>query len=305
MCLLVSQPKHSFSTDFLIDVYTKNQDGLGVMYAEDGKVHVYKCLPANAQDFVDFYVKHAAGRECIWHARMQTHGDVDMDNCHPYRVTDSIWLAHNGVLQTSNDSDQSKSDTWHFIKNVLSPALTHNPDLILDKEWVAFIGKLIGGSNKFALLRSDGETAIINKSSGVTFEDSWVSNTYAWTPSKHGYYDNRQPNHNAWFGQYYGTYGKSSSYLPAASSLNDTQPSYEVRKLRESDVKKYLQAAHNSYMRKGPDGLFQWVLDAPHKAAALLSVWYDDVEGIEDLPIDDPVEAADWIEEILNEGVTS
>jgi len=36
--------------------------------------------------------------ECIIHYRMKTHGDIDMDNCHPSRVTDDIWMAHNGIL---------------------------------------------------------------------------------------------------------------------------------------------------------------------------------------------------------------
>lgn len=306
MCLLVSQPKHTFDEDFLIDVYNKNQDGLGIMYAEGDKVHVYKCLPANEQDFVDFYMKHAANRPCIWHARMQTHGDIDMDNCHPYRVTEDIWLAHNGILSTSNESDKSKSDTWHFIKNVLAPALSCDRNLMANPDWIAFIGKLIGSGNKFALLRSDGETAIINQSAGLTFQESWLSNTYAWTPSKHGYYSDVYQS----YAGYYDTdltpsRSKPYRYKSLFTDSKDVKPSYEVKKLRESDVKKYLRAAFNSYSRQGPNGLYQWVLDAPHKASAILGLWYEDVEGIEELAHEDPSEAADWIESILQEGVAN
>ena len=155
MCLLVKQPSTtSFTDEFLSDVFTKNSDGLGVMYAEDGKLHVYKCLPATAQDFIDFYRKHVDGKDCVWHARMQTHGDIDLDNCHPYKVTENIWLAHNGVLATGNHADKSRSDTWHFIKNVLTPALTAQPELMMDEDWLDFIGDMIGRSNKFGLVNS-------------------------------------------------------------------------------------------------------------------------------------------------------
>lgn len=207
MCLLVNQPKTTNFTDaFLTDVFTKNSDGLGVMYAEDGKIHVYKCLPANAQDFIDFYRKHAEGRDCVWHARMQTHGDIDMDNCHPYQVTDDIWLAHNGVLGTGNKWDKSKSDTWHFIRNVLRPALSHNPDLILDPAYQEFLGDVIGRQNKFGLVRADGKTVIINESSGVNFVGAWLSNTYAWSTTKFGFrhtYSSTGPTAHG----YYGIYG--------------------------------------------------------------------------------------------------
>lgn len=215
MCLLVKQPKTtSFTDDFLKDVYTRNSDGLGVMYAEDNKLHVYKCLPASAQDFVDFYRKHADGKDCVWHARMQTHGDIDMDNCHPYQVTDDIWLAHNGVLSTGNSWDKAKSDTWHFIHNVLKPALSHNPDLILDPSYQSFLGDMIGRGNKFGLVRADGQTVIINEQSGVNFVGAWLSNTYAWSTTKFGFRSSYQGNANYSdlysYGGYYGGWNDSN-----------------------------------------------------------------------------------------------
>lgn len=93
MCLLVHQPKTTkFSDEFLADVFSSNRDGFGVMYAEAGRLQVARFLLETADEFIAVYRAHADGRECIWHARMQTHGVIDLGNCHPYSVTPgSLW----------------------------------------------------------------------------------------------------------------------------------------------------------------------------------------------------------------------
>lgn len=323
MCLLVSQPKTvSFTDSFLSDVYDKNSDGLGVMYAEDGKLHIYKCLPANAKDFIDFYRKHAANRGCMWHARMRTHGDVDKDNCHPYQVTDDIWLAHNGILSTGNYADHTKSDTWHFIKNVLRPALTAQPDLMLDKEWIDFMGDLIGSGNKFGLVRADGESCIINRRQGVEFMQSWLSNTYAWSPSRFGfqgqarwkssweeeewsYYDSwkaKGSNNGAYWtpGHGRGTTPQVIETKPAPAQLELLSP--QLSRGDDRAIRTYLKAVHNSWARKGKEGVQQWVKDAPHKAAAVLNFYYDDMTHSDLNRLiyeDNGADAADWISDLF------
>ena len=215
MCLLVQQTTSSnFTDEFLADVFNKNQDGLGVMYAEDDKLHIFKCLPANAQEFIGFYRAHAEGKSCVWHARMQTHGDIDFDNCHPYMVTSDVWLAHNGILSTGNAADKTKSDTWHFIKNFIRPALIGNPELLTDPEWQKFVGEIIGRSNKFALVRNDGEIVVINASAGVNYENAWLSNTYAWSYYKF--------TNNGGYTNMYSGYGGSRSHWATATITTTT-----------------------------------------------------------------------------------
>lgn len=327
MCLLVKQPSTTNFTDaFLEDVFLKNSDGLGVMYAEDGKLHVYKCLPATAQDFIDFYRKHAEGRDCVWHARMQTHGDIDFDNCHPYKVTENIWLAHNGILSTGNDADKTRSDTWHFIRNVMAPALEAKPELMQDAEWIDFIGQLIGRTNKFGLMDNHGNIAIVNEMAGVEFVGAWLSNTYAWSTHKFGFQSSYQSQKG-----YTSMYGRSGSYgNPYGGIYSDAYyededdfgfkdsstarigKSYPVSQVREAkgevitpitsaQVKPYVRAAFNQFERKGIPGIEQWVYDAPHKAAALLAYWYDemDTKEMEDLVNSDPEQAAEWIADLF------
>lgn len=320
MCLLVKQSAStSFTDDFLIDVFSKNSDGLGVMYADEGKMHIFKCLPTTAQDFIDFYRAHIDNRDCVWHARMQTHGDIDMENCHPYRVTDDVWMAHNGILATGNNNDKTRSDTWHFIKNVLRPALESNPDLLLDADYQNFLASMIGGSNKFGFVRSDGQIVVINEQAGVEFCNSWLSNTYAWSPAKFGFRSSYQG--TAGYTDMYSGYGRSSSSSWYSRGFSNMQPYYEdedtedlnqvkevkgsyvgnvqASQLSSSQIRPMVKAAFNSWSRRGIRGIEQWVVDAPHKAAAILGYWYDDITGVEELVADDPITAAEWIEDLF------
>lgn len=309
MCLLVQQPAStSFTDDFLADVYSKNRDGLGIMYAEGGKVHVFKCLPANAQEFIDFYRAHADGKDCVWHARMMTHGDIDFDNCHPYKVTDDIWLAHNGVLSMGNSPDTKRSDTWHFIEWFLKPALTANPGLLHDADFQSYVAGMIGSGNKFGIVTSDGEVVILNKKSGVEFVGAWLSNTYAWSPSKFGFHQ-ATPSYTS---SYYPSQWRSSGFHSPAYYEDERYYDFDEDKVPKEakgetirdevtkhELRRYVRAAYNQWMRNGVRGIEQWIYDAPYKAAALLTHYYDDVDEIDKLIEDDPIEAADWIEDLF------
>lgn len=317
MCLLVQQTTQStFSDEFLADVYTKNQDGLGIMYAADNKLHIFKCLPANAQEFVDFYRKHAEGKNCVWHARMQTHGDIDFDNCHPYKVTDDVWLAHNGILSTGNAADKAKSDTWHFIQNFIRPALIGNPELLTDVNWQKFVGELIGRSNKFALVRNDGAVVVINAHAGVNYSNAWLSNTYAWsyhkfTGERSGGYTNMYSGYGGYrsrfddeYEDYYdawrtGTTEAKGSYV-GGKDAKSKYTGLPKQTYTAAQISPYVKAAYNQWTRRGVPGVEQWVFDAPHKAAALLSYWYDDVDDVEELVDEFPDTAAEWISDLFS-----
>lgn len=269
MCLLVHQPKGvTFDQNFLADVYSSNKDGLGIMFAENGTLRVFKTLPKNAEEFGDFYRAHAEGRECIWHARMQTHGDIDFENCHPYRVTDRVYLAHNGVLSSGNTNDTSKSDTWHFIRNVIAPAVEHDESIILDSDWQKFIGEMIGSSNKFGLMTAEGDAVTINRAAGIEFNGAWLSNTYAWPAAKY----NAKP---ASYGRvlysrpYYDEYDWNAGYRSYTPSTHYTATAVsKIEKAKSFSLPAITNAARNCYIR---NTLRQWVLDAPAKAVALVN----------------------------------
>ena len=192
MCLLLTQSKTSpiLSDAWLSDFYSYNQDGVGVMFAHHGELIIKKIIPNTAQEFIDFYRENISGRDCAFHLRMRTHGDIDLLNCHPYEILNraehgmDLWLMHNGVLATGNRADITKSDTWHYIQDYLKPMLAGNPDFAFHPSFKALIEDHIGSSNKFVIMDNEGRQTVINQSSGVYWGGLWLSNTYAWTSSK-------------------------------------------------------------------------------------------------------------------------
>jgi hypothetical protein len=189
MCLLVIQHQDApkLGKEWLADFYSHNKDGVGVMYVDGGKLIVKKILPKTAKDFESFYNKEITGKFCAFHLRMKTHGDINLDNCHPYEVLNQqehgidLWLMHNGILSTGNASDETKSDTWHYIKNYLVPMLAKNPDFAFTEPFAEIVAEHIGSGNKFVLMDNTGRYQVINQNVGVQWGGLWLSNTYAWS----------------------------------------------------------------------------------------------------------------------------
>lgn len=189
MCLLITQPKNTPSlTDiWLKDMYSFNSDGVGVMFLHNNQLVIKKDLPKSENDFIKFYKENIQGKNCSFHLRMRTHGEIDLLNCHPYEILNKkndgldMWLSHNGILSFGNDADKTKSDTWHYIKNYLKPLLKENPSLAFNNAFIKVIGDHIGSNNKFVIMDSKGRQSVINKSSGVYWGGMWLSNTYAWS----------------------------------------------------------------------------------------------------------------------------
>ena len=323
MCILIHHPANvSFSDELLNDFYAHNSDGFGAMYSEGGKLVIVKTL-GKPQEINALYKDALKGRECIIHYRMKTHGDIDMENCHPYKVTDDIWMAHNGILAMGNPVDKTKSDTWHFIKYILRPALEANPMLIFDVDYQQYLEEMIGGSNKFAFMHSNGESVVLNYDAGVEHEGAWLSNTYAWSAHKHGHGARyRGGNVNKYYtGWDYDIgvstkYDSKSLYKPAfdtrGAAFGDYDDEYEdyahydynVSAIgKKLNIRKITRAACNCHKR-GAKQLYDWVLTAPDKAAYLLEQSFGErVEGeMWDMVNAYPEDAVEWIQDLFEAG---
>jgi hypothetical protein len=192
MCLLVTQSKTSpiLSDAWLEDFYDFNSDGVGVMFANNGDLVIKKIIPKTAKEFIQFYRSDIQGRDCAFHLRMRTHGEIDLINCHPYEVLNraehgiDLWLMHNGILSTGNKANEKLSDTWHYINDYLKPMLAGNPDFAFHPAFKALVSDHIGGSNKFVLMDNEGRQVVVNKDAGVYWGGLWLSNTYAWSATK-------------------------------------------------------------------------------------------------------------------------
>lgn len=184
MCLIIQKPAHvEFSRAQLVDFYQKNQDGAGIMWHNGTAVDVQKITAPTCAEWLKFYDDYARGKECLIHLRWRTHGKITEENTHPYYIGNGAYLMHNGMLDSGNAKDETKSDTWHFIKDVLQPALK-SIKWKIDLEFRIDLGRVIGKTNKFAMMTKSGKVHIINRRKGVEFMGAWFSNTYAWTAPK-------------------------------------------------------------------------------------------------------------------------
>lgn len=186
MCMLITGKSNAtksllLSTAGLMDsLYHHNSDGLGLMYAKPNgtttKLHVTKRLPKDLTAATQIIQSLPDDdRQVAIHWRMRTHGNIDLDNCHPYMVNGSTFMMHNGVLHTGNKADTTKSDTWHFIKNYLAGLPV---DALHDAGFHTLVGDFIE-SNRFAIMSADGRLSVINRNQGVEKDGVWFSNTYA------------------------------------------------------------------------------------------------------------------------------
>lgn len=219
MCLIITGTARKVrstllnTTGLLDDIFTHNSDGVGAMYATAKHgLRVVKDLPENYIKCRNFIARLPHDeRNLAIHFRMRTHGDVDLENCHPYEVIPGLAMMHNGVLAHGNKADPTKSDTWHYIHNYLAPLFVEYPDLMTNLYFRTIVENDIG-SNRFVFLDESGEMEIYNEEQGIEHDDLWFSNTYAWSPEMliPGY---RKPS-AIYLGSGYGGYRGGSIYDP-------------------------------------------------------------------------------------------
>lgn len=255
MCLITTSTTTDFRNTFLAtpglleDVYKSNPDGLGIMFASRGKVKVFKTLPKNAAEARAFLEAKLPSTEChvAIHWRWRTHGAIDLGQCHPYKVSGTTWLMHNGVLHTGNEADESKSDTWHFVKDYFDGL---PDDTLHHNGYLRMVGEFID-NNRFAILSADGRLSVVNADQGIEHGGVWFSNTYAWTPAL-----------------LIPDYGFRSRYQwPSQFDLTpDDEPEFDFDQATE-DIDWFLQGCD-------PDGLATMFEDNPAEMAVLLRETY-------------------------------
>ena len=183
MCVIIHQPvgAHLKKEDARI-LWDTNPDGGGFAYIDNsGQIVGFKSM-----DFEPFWRKFETTRsqnpqrDYLLHFRIATHGEVCLDNVHPFWVgedKDTV-MAHNGIIHGVPDYKDDRSDTRVFIDEVL-PELP--PDW-LDKPYlVDMVEDWIGWSKLMFLTTSEAlseNVYILNKDRGVEYHGLWLSNDY-------------------------------------------------------------------------------------------------------------------------------
>jgi hypothetical protein len=183
MCLIVYSPAGTlFDYETFDCAQTLNSDGIGIMSAWG----VEKFLGPTAGDEAWHYLRDLEDKGVPYgiHFRMATHGDVSLDNCHPFSAPRSdAYVMHNGIIRsTATLATSVRSDTALFVEKFMKSA--PGPDRSHHEAYFRRISRLIGESNTLLVFHSHtAEFTICNEDVGVWLDDHWYSNSesFPWT----------------------------------------------------------------------------------------------------------------------------
>jgi predicted glutamine amidotransferase len=97
----------------IIEAYEYNPDGCGLMYKANGKIVAQKGLWT--LDYLLDKLHSLENIEYALHLRIMTVGNINQQNCHPFKVGKNIYMMHNGTFKISQ-TNKDMSDTWHVAK---------------------------------------------------------------------------------------------------------------------------------------------------------------------------------------------
>lgn len=178
MCLIIHKPAGvEIAEELLAAGAAHNPDGWGLMgFDANGRPLIQRRATVDVAELID--VERALrGSEYVLHLRRQTKGGSGLDNVHPFKVIDGVWLMHNGTLKLSARVP-GKSDTWHFVTDVLRPLAQRHTGLLSDYAFVQVLELGLRADNKLALLDQRLQRiVIVNRAHGVEVDGLWLSNT--------------------------------------------------------------------------------------------------------------------------------
>lgn len=189
MCLIIAPGKDGkvalLPRSVFDHVLSRNDDGFGAMWAEDGRVKHFKTIGLTADQIystMEEYVERFPN--VIFHMRYKTHGKIIAGLSHPFRILHKnrhgkdLFFMHNGVLgQFGDDLKYGQSDTTVFKDKILTPLLTRDPDALEDIEVLAAINKLTSGS-RLVFMDSDGKVTFTQASTWNQRYGLLLSNEY-------------------------------------------------------------------------------------------------------------------------------
>lgn len=177
MCIIIYAPKGNIPKKHLHNSLDHNRDGWGVMWPEDGQLNIVVGL-SKPLFFKEWKRIVRIPGPKVFHARIGTHGSNSIDNCHPFRIGgdhDQLGMAHNGIIRQQCTTGSDKSDTRHFIENVIEklPAGFQKQNV-----YHVLLADYIGYSNKLVFMDGEGDVNIFNEHQGDWDGDNWYSNRF-------------------------------------------------------------------------------------------------------------------------------
>ena len=174
MCIIAIQPTGTkIKESILRNCWESNNDGAGIMYVDNGKIIVKREL----HNFSEFMrIKKQAdktGGNIILHFRIATSGGINEKNLHPFKINESVYFCHNGILDIDVPLNSPINDTQIF-NNYYMKGLPY--DFYKNTTIMQLLEYSIGERNKFVFLDNTGEFYILNEGAGTWDEGAWYSN---------------------------------------------------------------------------------------------------------------------------------
>jgi glutamine amidotransferase len=190
MCLALYKPaKAKLNQDEMRTAFKANPDGAGFAYYDPAlkRVVIQRGYFSFDELWADLVPIMDDNCPLILHFRWATHGDVNVENCHPFMLSDGA-LIHNGIItgmgtstykskyytppvgQCETECSDDRSDTREFVEDYLCDM--GMPDLRAAKK---LIEHTIGYS-KLVTIHNDGSVIIFNEDMGHWRNGVWYSN---------------------------------------------------------------------------------------------------------------------------------
>jgi glutamine amidotransferase len=230
MCLLIATTGRARpSKKALRRAAIQNPDGFGFAVIGDGKIYSYRSMDIN--DTIKSYCMvrdEFPEGDSIFHLRITTHGDTNIDNCHPFRVNDDVVMGHNGMLPIKEED--GKSDTRIFAEDWL-PEFDLG-ELLDTDEGMSELSQFAGGS-KLAFLNTSSllkqSLYIVNESLGHWADGVWYSNNSY--KKSYGYTYNNFSKYTS-----YASYSKYSSYSTPKEIDLEHDDVWSYRSVHDGDM---------------------------------------------------------------------
>ncbi|MBE7031952.1 MAG: hypothetical protein E7401_03200 [Ruminococcaceae bacterium] len=189
MCIIVAKAKGIKMPNgkTLLQCFENNPDGAGIMWSENGAVHIRKGFMTN-KEFDSFINKlgsrlDLADTALVMHFRITTHGNTNPQTCHPFPITrkishlkrtsftTDIGVSHNGIIPIK--CIPKLSDTQTYIAKKLALIKNIQRDFYTNVYVMQKIENEI--QSKMCFLTSDGQIYTIGKfieENGVMYSNS-------------------------------------------------------------------------------------------------------------------------------------
>ena len=171
MCLIIAAPNGGApDMEQVMAGWRDNPDAWGIMAAHKRRLVIRRglCTESLLAAIADI-------GESPWaiHFRWATHGRTDLSNAHPFKITRSLYMMHNGVIDIDCTADPLRSDTYHYARYLQSIGVTPRNINAAERE------QEIGRGNKLVFLDNTGRVTIANERAGEWVDGHWYSNTHS------------------------------------------------------------------------------------------------------------------------------